>query len=237
MVGPSPHVKLTPGMQKMISALMWRPLRFNEWLAQAKVSKRYFLLYLDKLVDLRYVNHDDYSSRYRLTEEGRNRLWIQQTTNLLERCGLSRSSFKMPRMPSGNKKSGAGPTDEDFALVSGFAFDSDPGVFHEIFDRKMEFAAKMLLEEICRSAVEKGLVADEAPTLDPKRFVSIERKRRKQILKKLCPKGNHIVYIEKIDLKVLQDYLTHIDSADQLPPQMHLTMSASPRKTAPKTDL
>jgi hypothetical protein len=132
---------------------------------------------------------------------------------------------------------GATVTDEDFALVSGFAYDADPGVFGEIFAQRKEAAGRMLLEDICRSAVEKGLVADEAGTLDPTRFVSIERKRRKQILKKLCPKGNHIIYIEKINLKHLQDYLTLIDSPEQLPPGMHLTIRVPPKTALEHTSL
>jgi hypothetical protein len=194
-------------MEKMISALEKQPLGFNQWLAESRLSKRYFVLFRRELLRLGIVQHDPVSRKYSLSQDGKKTLWALSTSDFLRLHPPT--AFRLSHGIEGPwiQELGAHLMEVDYAHSASLSHDRPIGDVAAIFEKRMSDAPKVFLRDLLGLAVERGLLTKAQADLSNMRKIS--RRKWREIFEKLCPRAHEIIYLERIDLKDLQRCLTH----------------------------
>lgn len=198
---------LKSGMETMISALERQPLGFNRWLAESRLSKRYFVIFRRDLLRLGIVQHDPVSRKYSLSQDGKKILWGLSAADFLRLHPPSAFSLSLGIEGPWVEDLGAHLMEVDFAHSVSLSHDRPIGELAEIFKRRMSDAPKALLRDILILAAERKLLPKAVA--DPSKIGKISRRKWRRIFEALCPQGHELIYMERIDLKDLQRCLAH----------------------------
>ncbi len=212
---------------------------FEKWVEESGVARRIVARVRRQLLGLEMVYYDPVMRKYGLTDSGGRFSAALSDSEFLRRNLPDLVWFSVHVPGSGKKRPGEDSLHREHAHRVSLHHDRSIGLLRRFFERRAAEAVWQLLREILRLGAERKLLR-RLPPDEPPRLVTVgmDEKRRprkvpvllfdvrrispktwRKIFKAVSPGEGELIYLERVNLKLLEYSLAHPETREELSEQ------------------